>query len=155
MKFHRTGGGRFSGGLNGRAPRAPFTFEIASHDNGTTCKRPARAPTPLANTGNLCKRLKRYRPDDRGAPRASILHALHPPPPLASPPAPVLLCIIIVVDAKKFNGRNGGGMVVGYPNDLSFGKDFAAYPSFVGVRDFLILGREINRRNSWDRRDIA
>lgn len=54
------------------------------------------------------------------------LHALHPP--LVSPPTPVLLCIIIVVDAKKFNGRRG--MVVGYPNDLSFGKDFAAYPSF-------------------------
>lgn len=79
------------------------TFEIASHDNETTCNQPARAPTPSANTGNLCKRLNAIIPaiEKHHEPRSSSTH-FTPRPPFGSwflRPF-VLLCIIIVVDAK-------------------------------------------------------
>lgn len=80
-----------------------FTFyEIASHDNETTCNRPARAPTPSANTGNLCKRLNAIVPtiEKHHEPRSSSTHFV---PRYGSFHWFPLLCIIIivVVDAKR------------------------------------------------------
>lgn len=61
------------------------TFEIASRDNETTCKQPARAPTPSANTGNLCKRLNAIVPtiEKHHEPRSSSTH-FTPRPPFGS-----------------------------------------------------------------------